>query len=64
MRYIIYASAILAVLLVATIASGHLPLRATASNGESNATLSVLTLEQTIDAKALPQQEIPDEVYR
>jgi hypothetical protein len=63
MRYIIYASAILAVLLVATIASGHLPLRATASNGDNN-TLNVLTLEQSIDATALPRQEIPDEVYR
>jgi hypothetical protein len=64
MRYIIYASAILAVLLVATIASGHLPQRATASNGQSNDTLNVLTLEQTIDPTALPRQEIPDEVYR
>lgn len=64
MRYIVYASAILAVLLVATIASGHLPRRATASNGESNGTLNVLTLEQTIDATTLPRQEIPDDVYR
>jgi hypothetical protein len=42
----------------------RLPQRATASNGESNRTLNVLTLEQTIDATALPRQEIPDEVYR
>jgi len=64
MRYIIYASAILVVLLVATITSGHLPLRATASNGESNDTLNVLTLERAIDPAALPRQEIPDDVYR
>jgi hypothetical protein len=64
MRYIVYASAILAVLLVATIASGHLPRGATASNGATDQTVNVLPLEQTIDAKTLPRQDLPDEVYR
>jgi hypothetical protein len=64
MRYIIYASAIVAVLLVATIASGHLPRLATASNGVTDHTINVLTLEQSIDATVLPRQELPDEVYR
>ena len=63
MRYILYASAILAVLLVATMASGHLPRGATASNTTDH-TVNVLTLEQTIDAKTLPRQDLPDEVYR
>lgn len=64
MRYIIYASAIVAVLLVATIASGHLPQKGSASVSETSDTLNVLTLEQSIDATALPRQDIPDEVYR
>ena len=64
MRYIIFGSAILAALLVATIASGHLPRVATASNDETNRTVNVLKLEETTDAKALPRQEISDEVYR
>jgi hypothetical protein len=64
MRYIIYASAILAAMLVVTIASGHLPRVATASSDETNDIVNVLKLEETIDAKALPRQEIPDEVYR
>jgi hypothetical protein len=63
MRYIIYASAILAVLLAATIASGHLPQKGSPSRSVGD-TLNVLTLQQTIDATALPRQEIPDEVYR
>ena len=37
---------------------------ATAASDEANGTVDVFKLEQTIDAKALPQQEIPDEVYR
>jgi hypothetical protein len=61
MRYIIFGSAILAALLVATIATGHLPRVATASNDETN---RIVKLEETTDAKALPRQEIPDEVYR
>jgi hypothetical protein len=64
MRYVIYGSAILAAMLIATIASGHLPRGATASNTEFNDTINVLELEGTIDAKALPRQEIPDEIYR
>ena len=63
MRYIIFGSAILAAMLVATIATGHLP-REAASNDEANRTVNVLKLEETTDAKALPRQEIPDEVYR
>jgi len=64
MRYIIFGSAILAATLVATIATGHLPREATASNDETSRTVNVLKLEETTDAKALPRQEIPDEVYR
>jgi len=64
MRYIIFGSAILAAVLVATIATGHLPQVATASNDETNRTVNVLKLEETTDAKALPRQEISDEVYR
>jgi hypothetical protein len=64
MRYIIFGSAILAAMLVATIASGHLPRVAIALNDETNRTVNVLKLEGTIDAKALPRQEISDEVYR
>jgi hypothetical protein len=64
MRYIIFGSAILAAMLVATIATGHLPREATASNDETNRTVNVLKLEETTDATALPRQEIPDEVYR
>jgi hypothetical protein len=64
MRYLIFGSAILAAMLVATIATGHLPRVATASNDETNRTVNVLKLEEATDAKALPRQEIPDEVYR
>jgi len=64
MRYIIFGSAILAAMLVATIATGRLPREATASNDETKRTVNVLKLEETTDAKALPRQEIPDEVYR
>ena len=64
MRYIIFGSAILAAMLVATIATGHLPRVATASNDETSHTVNVLKLEETMDAKALPGQEIADEVYR
>jgi hypothetical protein len=64
MRYIIFGSAILAAMLVATIATGHLPREGTASNDETKRTVNVLKLEETTDAKALPRQEIPDEVYR
>ncbi len=64
MRTIIYGSAIFAAMLAVTIAISHLPRVATAASDEANGTVDVFKLEQTIDAKALPQQEIPDEVYR
>ena len=64
MRYIIFGSAILAAVLVATIATAHLPQVATASNDETNRTVNVLKLEETTDANALPRQEIRDEIYR
>jgi hypothetical protein len=50
-------------MLVVTIATSHLPRVATASSDETG-TVDVLKLEETIDAKALPQQEIPDEACR
>ena len=62
MRYIVYASGILAGVLVVAVAIGHLPRAANASLG--GPTLSVLQLQQTSDAKALPTQQIADEVYR
>jgi hypothetical protein len=67
MRYIIYASVILACLLVATMATGRLPRIAPASHdgdAANNATVDVLKLRATIDMKALPRQDLPDEVYR
>ena len=64
MRIIIYGLAIFAVLFAVTIATSHLPRLATAASDQANGTLDVPMLEHTIDAKALPQQEIPDEVYR
>ena len=45
-------------------ATGYLPRDATASHNEINDTMNVLQLEETSDAKALPRQEISDEVYR
>ncbi len=62
MRTIVYASAILAALLAVTVAAAHLPRVASALH-DTNA-VNALELEQTIDAKALPRQELPDEVYR
>jgi hypothetical protein len=64
MRYIVYGSAILAALLIATIASGHLPRVATASNTQGDDTMNVRSMEETIDMKVLPRQELPDEIYR
>jgi hypothetical protein len=64
MRYIAYGLAILAALLVVTIATGHLPRDATASHNETNDRMNVLQMEQTSGAKALPRQDFPDEVYR
>ncbi len=62
MRYIVYGLAILAAVLALTIATSHLPRVATASSDDTSE--MVLQLEQSIDATALPRQDIPDEVYR
>ena len=62
MRYVVYISMILAAMLVAKIT--NLPRGATASHNETNDTMNVLKLQTTSAAKALPRQEIPDEVYR
>ena len=70
MRYLVYGSVILACLLVATMATGRLPRIATASHdgtsvdAANNATVDVPKLRETIDMKALPQRQLPDEVYR
>ena len=64
MRYIAYGLAIFATALSIAFATGYLPRDATASHNETNGTMNVLELETTSDAKALPRQEIPDEVYR
>jgi hypothetical protein len=64
MRYIAYGSAILAALFTVAFAAGYLPRDATASHNESSDTMGVLQMEQTTGAKALPRQDLPDEVYR
>ena len=64
MRYIACGFAILAALLTVAFGTGYLPRDATASHNESSDTMSVLQLEQTSGAKALPRQDLPDEVYR
>jgi hypothetical protein len=64
MRYIAYGLAICATALTVAFATGPLPRDATASHNETDGTMNVLELETTSDAKALPRQEIPDEVYR
>jgi hypothetical protein len=63
MRYIVYG-AILAGALVLTIATGRLPKVATASHDGPDDTIDVLKLEETIDMRALPRRDLPDEVYR
>jgi hypothetical protein len=63
MRYIVYG-AILAGALVFTMATGRLPRVATASHDWTNDPVDVRKLGETIDMKALPQQELPDEFYR
>ncbi len=63
MRYITYGLAIFAAVLTVAFATGYLPRDAAASH-KTNDTMNVLELETTSDAKALPRQEIPDEVYR
>jgi len=50
MRYIVYGSVILAGVLAATIATGRLHRVATTSHDETIDTVSVLKLEETIDA--------------
>ena len=64
MRYIAYGLAIFAAVLTVAFTAGYLPRDATASHNETNGTMNVLELETTGDSKALPRQEIPDEVYR
>jgi translation initiation factor 2 gamma subunit (eIF-2gamma) len=64
MRRIICGSAILAGALVVAIALEHLPRVATASHEATASTVDVLKLQQVIDTKILPRQELPDEVYR
>jgi hypothetical protein len=59
-----YGLAIIAVVLIVTIVTGHLPRGASASHNETNDTMNVQELQTTGDAKALPRQEITDEVYR
>jgi hypothetical protein len=64
MRYITYGLAIFAAVLTVAFATGYLPRDATASHNGIDNTMNVLQLEETSDAKALPRQEISDEVYR
>jgi hypothetical protein len=70
MRYIAYGLAIFAALFAIAFTTGNLPRDATASHdGTSvdaaiNATVDVPKLRERIDMKALPQRQLPDEVYR
>jgi hypothetical protein len=64
LNYIAYGSAILVALLAVTVAAAHLPRGASAVQDETHNTVDVIRVEQTIDAKALPRQELPDEAYR
>ena len=64
MRYIAYGLAICAAVLTVALATGYLPRDATASHNQTNDTMNVLQLETTSKAKALPRQDLPDEVYR
>jgi hypothetical protein len=64
MRYIAYGLAIFAAVLTVAFTAGYLPRDAAASHSETNGTISVRQLEESSGAKALPRQEIPDEVYR
>jgi hypothetical protein len=64
LNYIAFGSAILVALLAVTVTAAHLPRRASAVQDETNNTVDVIKLEQTIEAKALLRQEMPDEVYR
>jgi hypothetical protein len=64
LNYIAFGSAILVALLAVTVAAAHLPRSASAVQDETNNTVDAIKLEQTIEAKALLRQEMPDEVYR
>ena len=64
MRYIAYGLAIFAAVLTVAFTANYLPRDATASHNETNDTMNVRQLQQTNDAKALPRQDFPDEVYR
>jgi hypothetical protein len=46
------------------VAPSNLPRDATASHNETKDEMNMLHLEQTSGAKALPRQDLPDEVYR
>jgi hypothetical protein len=64
MRYIGYGLAIFAAVLTVAFMTGYLPRDATASHNQTDDTMNVLQLETTSKAKALPRQDLPDEVYR
>jgi hypothetical protein len=64
LNYIAYGSVILIALLAVTVAAAHLPRGTSAFQDETHNTVDAIRVEQTIDAKALPRQELPDEVYR
>jgi hypothetical protein len=61
---IAYGSAILVALLAVTVAAAHFPRGATAVPDETPNMVDVSRVEQTIDAKALPRQDLSDEIYR
>jgi len=61
MRYIVCGLAIFAAVLTVAFTTGYLPRDATASHHEDN---DVLQLQKTSGAKALPRQEISNEVFR
>ena len=67
MRYIAYVYGLaifVAAVFTVAFATGYLPRDATAAHYETHATMNVPELKATGDAKALPRQEITDEVYR
>jgi hypothetical protein len=64
LNYIAYGSAIVVALFAVTVGAAHLPRVASALQDKTNNTLDLIKLEQTIDAKALPRQDLPDEIYR
>ena len=64
MRYIAYGLAIFAAALTVAFSTGYLPRDATASHYQTHDTMNVLQLGQSSGAKALPRQDLPDEVYR